>query len=214
LSPHYKTAVFEPEKQSFGDFTIEVKAFTASSKTAETGDFSFGPVFRRSGDQYYAFAISQRSKKWYILKSAPNALSILAEGIDEAIHDTDVGDVLRVDAQGSNFSFSINDQPVSQVTDADYAAGEVGLFVQTFDVANAHVHFDDLTISNFEPSLVCEIKAPFLNVRSGPGTEYSSFTVLSKGDMAEPLGLSADRDWLHNLTEMVTRVGFLTPQNF
>ena len=75
-SPNYKTTVFEPEKKTFGDVTIEVKAFTASAKTAETGDFSFGLVFRRSGDQYYAFAISQRTKKWYVLKSAPNALTI------------------------------------------------------------------------------------------------------------------------------------------
>jgi hypothetical protein len=195
-SPNSKTTVFEPEKANYSDVTIEVKAFTASSKTSETGDFSFGPVFRRSGDQYYAFAISQRTKKWYILKSAPNALTILAEGTDANIQDADVGDVLRVDAQGSNFSFSIDDHLVSQVTDADYAAGEVGLFVQTFDAPNAHVHFDDLTISNFEPSLVCEIKAPFLNMRSGPGTEYSSFNVLSEGDTIEPFGLSADGDWL------------------
>ena len=136
MSPNYKTTVFEPEKTDFGDVTIEVKAFTASSKTAETGDFSFGLVFRRSGDQYYAFAISQRTKQWYVLKSAPNALTILAEGTDDQIHDADVGDVLRVDAQGANFSFSINDQLVSQVTDADYATGEVGFFVQTFDVPN------------------------------------------------------------------------------
>ena len=60
-----------------------------------------------------------------------------------------LADVLRVDAQGSNFSFSINDQLVSQVTDADYATGEVGFFVQTFDAANAHVHFDELTILPF-----------------------------------------------------------------
>ena len=84
-SPNYKTTVFEPEKKTFGDVTIEVKAFTASSKTAETGDYCFGVAFRRSGDQYYAFAISQRTKKWYVLKSTPNALAILAEGTDEAI---------------------------------------------------------------------------------------------------------------------------------
>ena len=36
-----------------------------------------GLAFRRSGDQYYAFAISQRTKKWYVLKSTPNALVIL-----------------------------------------------------------------------------------------------------------------------------------------
>ena len=49
-SPNYKTTVFEPDKKNFGDVTIEVKAFTASSKTAETGDFSFWrclPPFRR-----------------------------------------------------------------------------------------------------------------------------------------------------------------------
>ena len=61
--------------------------------------------------------------------------------------------------RASSFSFSINDQLVSQVNDADYATGEVGLFVQTFDATNAHIHFDELTISNFEPSLVCEVKA-------------------------------------------------------
>ena len=122
------------KRTSFSDVTIEVKAFTASSKTAETGDFSFGTVFRRSGDQYYAFTISQRTKKWYVLKSTPNALTVLAEGTDENIHDPDAEDVLRVDAQGANFFFHINDQLVSQVTDADYATGEVGLYRPDFDV--------------------------------------------------------------------------------
>ena len=149
-SPNYKTTVFEPEKKAFGDVTIEVKAFTASSKTAETGDYCFGVAFRRSGDQYYAFAISQRTKKWYVLKSTPTALVTLKEGTADQIHAADVGDLLRVDAQGSNFSFSINDQPVGQVTDADYASGEIGLYVQSFDVANVHIHFDELTIRNVE----------------------------------------------------------------
>jgi hypothetical protein len=73
-----------------------------------------------------------------------------------------------VDAQGSNFSFSINDQPVGQITDSDYATGEVGLYVQTFDVTAAHVHFDELTISPFEAHSCCDVKALTLNVRSGP----------------------------------------------
>ena len=86
-----------------------------------------------------------------------------AEGTDDQIHDADVADVLRVDAQGSYFSFSINDQLVSQVTDADYATGEIGFYVQTFDAATVHIHFDELTISNFEPSLVCKITAQTLH---------------------------------------------------
>ncbi|HQX17803.1 MAG TPA: SH3 domain-containing protein [Anaerolineales bacterium] len=195
-SPNYKTTVFEPGKQSYGDVTIEVKAFSALSRTAETGDFSFGPVFRRSGDQYYAFVVSQRAKKWYVLKSSPTALTVLAEGTDEGIHDPDVEDVLRVDAQGASFTFSINDQVVGQVTDADYASGEVGFFVQSFDVPAVHVHFDELTIKPLILAVACDVRAQVLRVRSGPGTDYSSSVYLRSGETVQPIGRSADGEWL------------------
>jgi len=216
-SPNYKTTVFEPEKKSYSDVTIETKAFTASSRTAETGDFSFGPAFRRSGDQYYAFAISQRAKKWYVLKSTPSALTVLAEGEDEGIHDPDEEDILKVDAQGASFTFSINDQVVSQVTDADYVDGEVGFFVQTFDVPNVHIHFDELTITPLELSLTCEVRAQALNVRSGPGTDFSSSDFLSAGETVNPIGRTADGDWLliavdgdNNQRWVFYSTGFLT----
>ena len=195
-SPNYKTTVFEPGKQSFGDVTIEVKVLTVSAKTSETGDFSYGIAFRRSGDQYYAFTISPRAGKWYALKSSPNALAILAEGTEENINDLDTIDILRVDTQGSSFSLYINDQLVDQVTDPDYASGEIGFYVQTADSANTHIHFDELTVRNFEASFVCNVSALALNVRSGPGTEFSSFTFLSKDDIIVPLGRSADGKWL------------------
>src|SRR6185436_2544224 len=67
-SPNYKTAIFAPGKQAFTDTTIEAKAFTVGNKTAATGDFAYGIAFRRSGDQYYAFTISPRTKKWFVLK--------------------------------------------------------------------------------------------------------------------------------------------------
>jgi len=195
-SPNYKTTVFEPGKDSFGDVSIEVKAFTASAKTAETGDFAFGPAFRRSGDQYYAFTISQRTKKWYVLKSTPNALVVLAEGTDDSIHDPDNGDVLRVDARRASFTFYVNDHLVGQMTDSDYATGEVGFFVQTFDVATAHVHFDELNISPLELLVSCTVKAQTLYVRSGPGTSFESSTFLATGATIEPIGRNENGDWL------------------
>ena len=195
-SPNYKATVFEPGKQSYGDVTIEVKAFTASSKTAESGDFNFGVVFRRSGDQYYAFVISQRAKKWYVLKSSPTSLTVLTEGTDEGIHDPDAEDVLRVDAQGASFTFSINDQVVGQVTDADYASGEVGFFVQSLDVSAVHIHFDELTIKPLMLAVACDVRAQVLRVRSGPGTDYSSSVYLRAGETVQPMGLSADGEWL------------------
>jgi hypothetical protein len=194
--PNYKTSVFEPQKRSFDDFTAELQVFTAASKTAAEGDFRYGLAFRRSGDQYYAFTISPRTKKWFFLKSSPNALEVLAEGSDDNINDVDVDDTLRLDAQGPSFLFHINERLVGQVTDPDYASGEVGFYVESFDSPNTHIHFDTLTIRDFEISMLCDVTALTLNVRSGPGKSFSSSAFLSNGATVEPVGISPDGAWI------------------
>ena len=193
---NYKTTVFEPQKRSFDDATIELQAMTASSKTAAEGDFRYGVVFRRSGDLYYAFTISPRTKQWYVLKSSPNELAVLLQGTDPDIHDLDTDDLLRVDAQGSSFIFHINDTLVGQVTDTDYASGEVGFYVESFDSPNTHIHFDDLSIREFEVSVICNVRALTMNVRSGPGKDHPSITFLSNGDTVQPLGRTEDNEWI------------------
>jgi hypothetical protein len=195
-SPNYRTAVFAPGKQQFGDATIELQAMTASTKTAAEGDFRYGVAFRRSGDQYYAFTISPRSKKWYVLKSSPTALTVLKEGTDEDIHDLDIDDTLRVDAQGSDFVFHINDQLVGQVSDPDYANGEVGLYVESFDSPNTHIHFDNLSVRNFDVSVLCNVNADTINIRSGPGKAFPSSSFIKSGDTVEPVGRTLDSQWI------------------
>ena len=125
--------------------------------------------------------------------------------------------MLRVDAQGASFTFSINDQVVGRVTDADYSTGEIGFFVQTFDAANVHIHFDELTINPLELLVACEVRAQALNVRSGPGTDYSSTAFLSAGETVEPIGRTADGEWLltavdadNNQSWIFNSAGFLT----
>ena len=194
---NYKTAVFEPEKRSFGDFTVDLQVLTVSAKTAPEGDFRYGLAFRRSGDQYYAFTISPRTKKWFALKSSPSGLEILLEGVEESIHDLDVDDLLRVDAQGPNLFFHLNDQLVGQVTDPDYASGEIGFYVESFDSPNTHIHFDTFTIRDLELSLTCTVvNDGTLNVRSGPSKTFSQIAVLSNGDTVEALGISPDGLWI------------------
>jgi len=108
-----------------------------------------------------------------------------------------VDDLLRVDAQGSNFFFHINDQLVGQVTDPDYASGEVGFYVESFDSPNTHIHFDTLTIRDLELSLMCSVvNDGTLNVRSGPSKTFPQITVLSNGDTIQALGASPNRDWI------------------
>ena len=194
--PNYRTTVFEPQNGIFEDVTLELQVFTNSAKTAPEGDFRYGLALRRSGDQYYAFTISQRTKKWYILKSSPNQLETLQEGTDPSIHDLDVDDLLRVDAQGPNFFFHINDQLVAQITDPDYASGEVGFYVESFDSPNTHIHFDTFSIREVELTLTCSVSAGTLNVRTGPSTSFAHIGVLSDGDTVDALGVSPDRTWV------------------
>jgi hypothetical protein len=154
LNPNFKYPVFVPKKPKYDDVNIDLKVLT--KKAAHDGDFHYGLVFRRSGDQYYAFTISPRTKKWFVLKSTSDALKILKEGRDDGIQDLNTApDTLRVSAKGSTFFFRINGRLVYQISDADYATGEVGLFVQTRDSSNALIDFDSLTIWN--------IRAPFID---------------------------------------------------
>src|SRR5512145_3243731 len=127
-SPHSRTTIFEPGKISYNDFTVELQVLTAAAKTAPEGDFRYGLAFRRSGDQYYAFTISPRTKQWFFLKSSPNKLEVLSEGTDAGRNELDIDDLLRVDAQGSTFSFHINDRLMGEVTDPDYSSGEIGFY--------------------------------------------------------------------------------------
>ena len=195
-SPNYRTAVFIPDKPTFDDFTVEVNAFTFAGKTAETGDFRYGVAFRRSGDNYYAFTVSQRTKSWAVLKSTPNELLVLKEGTSDKINDFDAGDILRVDAKGPNFLFTINNEFVAQAEDADYANGEIGFFVQSLDAASLHIHYDSIRVSTFDPQLFCTVKA-LMNVRSGPGTSFPSDSHLSPDEVIQPTGISKDGAWLN-----------------
>ncbi len=143
--PNDKAIAVLPD-MTFEDVTAEVEVFTDEANTAQSGDFRFGLALRRSGNHYYAFTISPNTKSWQVLKSSPTGLEILEEGTDETIHDFGEVDKLRVDASGPNFTFHINDRPVSQVEDGEYTTGELGFIVETFDSPRAHIHYDSLTV--------------------------------------------------------------------
>ncbi len=145
------TAVSHPP--NFDNVTV-VSEMLVDHTTTENGDFRYGLVLRRTAsDQYYAFTVSPRHREWYILKSSAAGLSVLKQGPVNSLRGLappgvtpDKTDELQVDANAADFVFRINGQPVAQVSDADYASGEVGFFVQTFDESLAHVHYDKLTV--------------------------------------------------------------------
>jgi hypothetical protein len=164
-------------KQSFDDFTAETKVLVSASNTEQTGDFRYGLVFRRAGNQYYAFVISPRTKTWSVLKSSPTGLTVLAQGTHDSIQGLQADDLLRVDAKGPDFVFQINDQPVGQVSDPDYADGEVGFYVETFDSQRAHIHYGTTTIRQVETASVL-YQDDFTDPKSGwPALEFGNYYI-------------------------------------
>ena len=151
LDSNFKFLAYLPNKLKYEDVNIDLKVLT---KTAQEGDFHYGLVFRRSGDQYYAFTISPRNKHWYVLKSSSDALKILKEGANDGIQGFESEDTLRVSTRGSTFFFRINGVLVYQISDPDYAIGEVGLFVQTRDSSDALIAFDSITIWDMEAPFI------------------------------------------------------------
>ncbi len=136
----------------FDDMTVEAKVLVDHTNT-EKGNFRYGLALRRSGDNYYAFAVSSRTGEWQVLKSSAGKLEVLAEGKVDSLQGfappgftPDKTDMLRVDANGSNFTFLVNGQQMTQVSDAAYPSGQVGFFVETFDETLTHIHYDELIV--------------------------------------------------------------------
>jgi hypothetical protein len=191
----------DSETNSFPDATIELQVLTVSGRTATDGDYRYGLAFRRSGDNYYAFTISPTTKTWQVLKSSPSGVVVLDEGVDQNIHELDVDDLLRVDAQGPNFLFTINDVLVGQMNDADYPEGEIGFYAENLTNTNTHVHFNTLTVRSVKFALSCSInEGGTVNVRSGPGQANPTIGTLSSGDSVRALGKSSN-NWIQIVME-------------
>jgi hypothetical protein len=200
----------DAETNVFPDATIELQVLTVAGRTATDGDYRYGLAFRRSGDNYYAFTISPTTKKWEVLKSSPSGVVVLEEGVDENIHDLDVDDLLRVDAQGSSFLFSINDVLVSQLTDSDYSEGEIGLYTENLTNTNTHVHFNTLTIRSVKFALLCSISAGgTVYVRTGPSQTFPTVGTLVGGDTVRALGKSPNQ-WIQVIVEGSTEPGWVS----
>ena len=209
-APNDRAVVAVP-KRTFGDFTLETQVQAEPNNTAKAGNFRYGVVFRRSGNQYYAFVVSPRTKTWYVLKSSPAGLVELKKGSNESIQGLTADDTLRVDAKGSTFFLHINDQDVGQVNDADYAGGEVGFFVETQDSPRAHVHYGTTTLREVEtPQLACTVTTEALNVRGGPSITSMVIMVIQRNARLEPLARSADGYWINVRVEGGNQVGWVS----
>ena len=132
--------------RTFDNFEAEARVQVSLANTAPAGDFRYGLVVRRAGNLYYGFSVSPRTKTWTVFKNSAAGMKVLEQGTQETIRGLQGFDDLRVNADGPTLTFVVNDQVVSQVSDADYTSGGAGLYVETLDSPKAHIHFDNLVL--------------------------------------------------------------------
>jgi hypothetical protein len=150
--PEDRYVAFVPNDSDYGDVNIDVQA---RAESANAGDFRYGVILRRSGDQYYALVVSPVTRAWYFLKSSSTGSQVLKEGTAERLRGLEGQDSLRVETYGSTFLVFINGRFIDWISDPDYTTGEVGLFVESIDTPEARVNFNSITI--------WDIAAPDLN---------------------------------------------------
>ncbi|MEW5987946.1 MAG: hypothetical protein AB1791_15035 [Chloroflexota bacterium] len=139
--------------ERFGDGVYEVEA-TALEGPLDNG---FGMMFRMDEDSqsFYEFKVSSDG---YVY------VGRCADGCDEAVplvqdgwftspvveQGLNVTNVLRVEANGPELVFFVNDQEVGRVADDTLDKGDIGILVESFGVGGVRVAFDNFTVTPLE----------------------------------------------------------------
>ncbi len=137
--------------REFGDFAYEADV----TQLAGPPESSYGLIFRAvDGQQFYRFDITGNGQfiverhnsdgTWTRLVQEWTPASALNQGLN-------VTNRLRVLASGQTLTFYANDVLLTQVNDATYASGAVGLDAGTFGGSNLQVAFDNVAITDGTP---------------------------------------------------------------
>ena len=142
--PEYSTWSYPDPPRDFADFALEVDARRVSGPL----DNEFGVLMRYQPetDEFYLFAIS--SNGFYsVQKYQANEWQKLVEWTESAaiLQGEDVNR-LRVTGQGDKMRFFVNGEPLTQVEDASFRSGSVGLLASTHEKGGVAVAFDNLRV--------------------------------------------------------------------
>ena len=140
------TDIISANSNSYPNIEMNVNAY----KKFGSNNNVFGLVCRYlNEDNYYSFLIS--SDGYYgIAKMFQGNYSLLSSDMmeyTESINKDNAENVLSAVCLGNKLSFSLNDEPLVDVSDNDLRAGKNGLIVGSFEeIGELVVTFDDFSI--------------------------------------------------------------------
>jgi hypothetical protein len=120
-------------------------------------DNGYGMLFRIDdrSNSFYAFQVSSDGYIWIAycgdgcLEERPLVQNgwFASTAVNQGLNATNR---LRVHADGSNFTFYVNDQEVGRATDNAIARGDIGLAVETFGEGGVRIAFDNFSVTPLE----------------------------------------------------------------
>ena len=128
--------------REFSDFHLVVDA----AQVAGPDDNEYGVLVRMEDtDHFYRFSIS--GDGYYMVSKYDGEVWEPLSGdwtSSDAIHLGAATNTLEVVCQRATMTFFVNGVQLSQVEDADYRRGDIGLYAGSFFEAGVEVHFDNL----------------------------------------------------------------------
>jgi hypothetical protein len=126
------------------DFHLTVDA----TQVAGPDDNEYGVLVRyQDPGNFYRFSISGDGY-FLVAKSVDGELETLGSNWtpSDAIDQGQATNTLDVICAGDTLTFQVNGQQIAQVTDDEFAHGDVGLYAGTFYEGGVEVHFDNLRV--------------------------------------------------------------------
>lgn len=135
------------QREEWSAVVVEVEAYRAAGPI----DNQYGIVVRyRDQGNFYLFSVA--SDGLYAVQMLRNDqwIDLHPWTTSEAIRQGDGVNALRVECQGSVMRFFVNNQFLTEVMDATFPSGSVGLLAGTFAEGGVVVHFDNLLVQAAE----------------------------------------------------------------
>lgn len=131
--------------KTFGDFTLDVDA----TPLAGPDDNDYGVIVRHvDDDNFYRFEISSDGYYNIQKRQKGNWEKLIPDWAESsAIQKGKTMNHLRVVCAGRTLTFSVNQVQLTQLTDASFTRGTIGVLVGTLSEPGVKVAFDNLQVS-------------------------------------------------------------------
>ncbi len=148
----YRISVYETEYAAWGepepavdlgDFVIEVDA----RRVDGPAENEYGILVRyQPDDTFYYFAVSSLGQ-FSVQKYTGEHWQLLVDWTPSAaVREDEATNHLRVTCQGARMRFFVNGSPLTQVEDASFARGSIGLLASSADTGGVVIGFDNLRV--------------------------------------------------------------------